>query len=153
MSSWLALSIGNTISVSAKNRAFRTRLAIPWSDFHAFGVKITHRGNYHPLMRVLIVGCGYVGTALGVHLVKQGHEVFGLRRSAGMEVEHRDLGITPLVGDITRPETLAGLPNAYDWVVNCIASGGGGAEEYRRVYLQGTRNLIEWLSPKPPKKF
>ena len=37
--------------------------------------------------------------------------------------------------------------------MNCVASGGGGAEEYRQVYLQGTRNLIEWLAPQPPKKF
>ena len=30
---------------------------------------------------------------------------------------------------------------------------GGDAEDYRQVYLQGTRNLIEWLAPNPPKKF
>ena len=38
-------------------------------------------------MRVLIVGCGYVGLPLGAELVKQGHEVFGLRRSADGEAE------------------------------------------------------------------
>ena len=26
-------------------------------------------------------------------------------------------------------------------------------DDYRQVYLQGTRNLIEWLGPNPPKKF
>jgi len=31
--------------------------------------------------------------------------------------------------------------------------GWGGAEDYRAVYLQGTRNLIEWLLAAPPKKF
>jgi nucleoside-diphosphate-sugar epimerase len=45
------------------------------------------------------------------------------------------------------------LPREWDWVVNCVASSGGGADEYRRVYLEGTRNLIEWLSPEPPRRF
>ena len=61
-------------------------------------------------MRVLIVGCGYVGLPLGVELVRQGHEVSGLRRSAAAENELKAAGIQPLFGDVTRPETLAQLP-------------------------------------------
>ena len=38
-------------------------------------------------------------------------------------------------------------------MVNCVSSSKGGVEEYREVYLKGTRNLIEWLSTSPPKKF
>ena len=104
-------------------------------------------------MRVLIVGCGYVGLPLGVELVKQGHEVFGLRRSPAAEAGLKSAGITLMAGDITKPEQLTQLPAAYDWVVNCVSASGGGAEEYREVYLQGTRNLIEWLGAAPPKKF
>ena len=48
--------------------------------------------------------------------------------------------------------SLAKLPHEFDWVVNCVAAGGG-AEDYRQVYLQGTHSLIEWLAPNPPKKF
>ena len=33
-----------------------------------------------------------------------------------------------------------------------MSASGGGAEEYREVYLQGTRNLVEWLGA-APKKF
>ena len=36
--------------------------------------------------------------------------------------------------------------------MNCVAAGGD-AENYRQVYLEGTNNLIGWLSPNPPKKF
>jgi nucleoside-diphosphate-sugar epimerase len=99
------------------------------------------------LMRVLIIGCGYVGLPLGVELVRQGHEVFGLRRSTAAENELKAAGIKPLAGDITRPEDLAKLPVPFDWLVNCVAASGGGAEDYRRVYLQGTQNLVEWLAP------
>jgi len=104
-------------------------------------------------MRVLIVGCGYVGLPLGAELVRQGHEVFGLRRSALAETELQAAGITPLHADITRPETLKTLPRHFDWVVNCSASGGGGPDDYRKIYLEGNRNLVAWLADSPPKKF
>ena len=104
-------------------------------------------------MRVLIVGCGYVGLPLGQELVKQGHAVFGLRRSASADDELKTAGITPLRADITKPETLARLPHDFDWVVNCAASGGGGVEDYRRLYLEGTGNLIAWLGDSPPRKY
>ena len=85
-------------------------------------------------MRALIVGCGYIGLPLGVELIRLGHEVSGLRRSVSAENELKEAGIRPLSGDVTRPETLAGLPREFDWVVNCVAAGGD-AENYRQVYL------------------
>ena len=104
-------------------------------------------------MRVLIAGCGYVGLPLGKRLAGLGHEVFGLRRSALAAAEMTAAGITPLHADMTEPQTLAGLPRHFDWVVNCAASGGGGAEDYRRIYLEGNRNLLSWLAGAPPEKF
>jgi nucleoside-diphosphate-sugar epimerase len=103
-------------------------------------------------MRVLIVGCGYVGMPLGIELIRLGHEVFGLRRNPAAENELKAAGIRPLIGDVTKPDELKNLPREFDWVVNCVAAGGD-AENYRQVYFQGTRNLIEWLAPNPPKKF
>jgi len=104
-------------------------------------------------MRILIVGCGYVGMALGTELVRQSHEVFGLRRTADASVSMKAAGVVPLAGDITKKEDLANLPADYDWVVNCVSSSRGDVEDYRRVYVQGMRNLIEWLSVRPPKRF
>lgn len=103
-------------------------------------------------MRVLIVGCGYVGLPLGAELARQGHEVFGLRRSATAEDEMKAAGIRPLAGDVTKPETPAKLPRQFDWVVNCVAAGSG-AENYRQIYLEGNRNLVSWLADSPPQKF
>ena len=97
-------------------------------------------------MRALIVGCGYVGLPLGIELVRQGHEVFGLRRSTTAAEQLTKAGIQPLCADITVPAQLKSLPRDFDWVVNCTASGGGDAAAYRQIYLEGNRNLIEWLS-------
>jgi len=104
-------------------------------------------------MRALIIGCGYVGIPLGAELVRQGHTVFGVRRSAGAESKLSACGIQPLVADISQPADLARLPGPFDWVVNCVSSTKGGVDEYRQVYLNGTRNVIDWLSATPPKKF
>jgi nucleoside-diphosphate-sugar epimerase len=104
-------------------------------------------------MRVLIVGCGYVGLPLGAELARLGHEVHGIRRAADGEAELQAAGIQLRVADVTKPSDVANLPGPYDWVVNCVSSSRGGIEEYREVYLNGTRNLIEWLSAAPPKKF
>jgi nucleoside-diphosphate-sugar epimerase len=104
-------------------------------------------------MRVLIVGCGYVGLPLGKELARQGHAVFGLRRSALAEAELQAAGITPLHADITQPDSLARLPRDFDWVVNCTASGGGGVDDHRKIYLEGNSNLVRWLANSPPAKF
>src|SRR6185437_6837393 len=101
-------------------------------------------------MRTLIIGCGYVGIALGAELTRQGHEVFGLRRTTEGSAELTAAGIKPLVADITKPGEFATLPGPFDWVVNCVSSTRGGVEEYRQVYLQGSRNLLEWLAAAPP---
>lgn len=103
-------------------------------------------------MRVLIIGCGYVGLCLGAELVRQGHEVFGSRRNAAAHPELKAAGITPLTIDLTRPADLARLAGRVDWVVNCAASGGGTVEDYQRVYLQGTKNLIDRLVRDPTVK-
>jgi nucleoside-diphosphate-sugar epimerase len=109
----------------------------------------SHLLQFNSVMRVLIVGCGYVGLALGVKLKAEGHEVFGLRRSPESETALRTAGIHPLCGDITQPHSLSALQHPFDWVVHCASAGGGGLEAYRRVYLEGTRNLLARLAATP----
>jgi nucleoside-diphosphate-sugar epimerase len=104
-------------------------------------------------MRVLIVGCGYVGLPLGVELLQQGHKVFGLRRGRTDTADLAVAGLKPLTADITKPGDLARLPGPFDWVVNTVSSTRGNVEEYRQVYLNGTRHLSDWLAPMGLKKF
>lgn len=104
-------------------------------------------------MRILIIGCGYLGLPLGAELARQGHQVWGMRRTDSSHAQLEVAGITPVIADITDLSTLLRLPNNYDWVVNCVSASGGGVEEYRRVYLEGTRHLLRWLEKAPLKKF
>lgn len=104
-------------------------------------------------MRVLIVGCGYVGLPLGVELQRAGHEVFGLRRSRAAESALRAAGLHPVFADVTDPDSLRRIPDPFDWVINCTAAGGAGLDAYRAVYIDGTRNLLSWLAARPPRRF
>ena len=104
-------------------------------------------------MRALIVGCGYVGLELGKELVRQGHQVYGLRRNDRAASTLRDAGLVPVTADITLPETVNTIPAEYDWVVCCVSATGGGPERYREVYVNGLGNLVAWLAVRPPQKF
>jgi nucleoside-diphosphate-sugar epimerase len=104
-------------------------------------------------MNVLVVGCGYVGTPLGAELARRGHKVWGVRRSQSAKSGLDAAGIKMVSADITRPETLDSLPRGCDWVVLCVSAGGGAEEDYRKTYVQGAQNLLNWLSSQPPRKF
>lgn len=100
-------------------------------------------------MRVLVIGCGYVGEPLAAELARLGHEVFGLRRTAFQPPP----GVQALTGDVTNPEDVRKWPGPFDWMVNTVSSSKGGAEEYRRVFWQGSLNVIEAWAASPPKKY
>ena len=105
-------------------------------------------------MRALVVGCGYAGMTVAAELVRQGHQVFGVRLSAKGAEELSAAGINPVIADIAEPESLSTLSLPFDWVVNTTASTkGGSVEDYRRIYLSGTKNLLDILRAAPPKKF
>lgn len=89
-------------------------------------------------MRVLIVGCGDVGSALGVMLANQGHEVYGLRRT----VSKLPKILKPIAADLSDPRTLKDLPQ-IDMLFYTTASDGSGEANYRRAYVDGIRNVLE----------
>ena len=97
-------------------------------------------------MRILITGCGYVGLPLGQALAARGHTVHGVRRNP-FTAE----GITAHTADLTQPGTLDTLPRDFDWVINTVSSSRGGAEAHRAIFLDGTRNLLDWLDEMPAR--
>lgn len=89
--------------------------------------------------RVLIAGCGDLGTRLGLRLAARGDTVFGLRR----RIERLPPAIQGIAADLTDPSTLASLPRGLDAVVLCATPGARDADSYRKTYLEGSRNLLD----------
>jgi len=104
-------------------------------------------------MRVLIIGCGYVGMRLGAELVREGHSVTGVRRSIESQAVMRSHGIEPVAVDITKAEELVRFGGPYDWVANLASSGRSEGEAYRKVYFEGTQRLIQRFVEDPPAKY
>jgi nucleoside-diphosphate-sugar epimerase len=90
-------------------------------------------------MRVLIAGCGDVGTEVGLRLAAAGHRVTGLRRSPAV----LPAAIEPLAGDLGGQ--LPPLPADTEVVVHAAAAGGRDVDTYRRVYLDGLDRVLDGL--------
>lgn len=103
-------------------------------------------------MRVLIIGCGYVGMEVARAWLDDGHEVHGVRRSPEGLAALAASGIRPLAGDVSDRASVTSWPREWDVVVHAVSSSRGGLEAYRRVYLEGAANLVSHLSPQPPAR-
>ncbi|WP_423751185.1 SDR family oxidoreductase [Salinirarus marinus] len=93
-------------------------------------------------MRAVVLGCGYVGLALGRQLTAAGHDVVGVRRSESGLAAVEAAGFDAVEADVTDPVSLAAVPDA-DWVVFAAGSGGRGVESARDVYVDGMRTAIQ----------
>lgn len=96
--------------------------------------------------RVLVAGCGYVGTVLARDLAAQGWEVVGITRSPETASALQGEPFGALACDLGDRAALARL-GAFDAVIHCASSSHGGPESYRQVYLEGMRNLCATLRP------
>ncbi len=93
------------------------------------------------MARVLIAGCGYVGTALGRELAARGDQVFGLRRRP----EDLPREIHGVAADLCEPGSLDALPHGLQAVVYAASATGFSDEAYRAAYVDGVRNLLDAL--------
>lgn len=84
-------------------------------------------------MKLLLVGNGYLGQAITREFREHGWEV------ATVSLSGHDGSIAC---DIGNADDVGNLPTA-DFIVHCAASGRGGADAYRHVYVEGCRNLID----------
>jgi nucleoside-diphosphate-sugar epimerase len=88
--------------------------------------------------RVLIAGCGYVGSAAARLFAEEGWEVIGWTRSGQSTEPSGESAISLSAVDITDLETIRRNSFAADVVVHCASSG---ADSYLHIYRDGAANL------------
>jgi nucleoside-diphosphate-sugar epimerase len=94
-------------------------------------------------MRLLIIGHGYLGSAVAAVFRSGGWTVHAASLSGD------DGSIACDVADEASVRSLSAAIPAPDFIVHCAASGRGGADAYRRVYVDGCANLINTFKNTP----
>ena len=89
----------------------------------------------------LIVGCGYLGRRVAARWHAAGHRVVALTRSPETADEFRDRGWEPVVGDVTDPASLAGLP-AADVVLHAVGYDRDAGAPRETVAAGGAANVL-----------
>ena len=92
--------------------------------------------------KVLIAGCGDLGYRTALRLLAQGHDVWGLRRHPPPDDAS---GLRWIAADLTRPDTLAQLPQGITRLVLTMTPDAREEAAYRAAFLQGPRNLLRAL--------
>lgn len=89
-------------------------------------------------------GAGYVGAAVALAARERGCDVTALTRNPAKAAALEAAGVRTVVADLAASDWHGQLSPESEWVLNCVSSGGGGPEGYRRSYVDGQRSLLAW---------
>ena len=100
-------------------------------------------------MKLLIVGCGYVGSALA--RARQGKDqIWGVTMTEERHPSLRSSGIEPVAADVRSANWTHDLPDQIDAIINTISSGGA---DYREIYWKSNYDLLQKYRADPPRYF
>lgn len=98
-------------------------------------------------LTVLVVGAtGSIGRLVVDEALRRGHGVRALVRNQA-KAARLAAGVDLIVGDLTRPETLAAAVEGVDAIVFTHGSDGGGKLGAETIDYGGVRNILRALGP------
>lgn len=93
-------------------------------------------------MKLLILGCGDVGTAFGKIAVTRGADVTAIRR----DITKLPDMFNNISADISEPTAFDAIPvDDYDAIAYTAAAGQYAPEAYEKAYVTGLQNTLAWL--------
>lgn len=96
-------------------------------------------------MQRLIIGCGYLGRRVAARWVAGGDEVFALTRTEQNAAALRELGVSPVLGDVTDTASLESLPDC-DTVLHAVGFDRSATASKREVYVDGLSNVLDRMA-------
>jgi len=96
--------------------------------------------------RLVVFGAGYVGGAVAREAVRLGLSVTALTRNAGKAAALAADGIDAVTAELASEQWYSKIGGGADYVLNCVSSGGGGVESYRRSYVEGMQSILRWAA-------
>lgn len=95
------------------------------------------------MKRLLIAGCGDIGSRLASLLPPEQWQVSGMRR----RVERLPENIAPIKADLLDRNTLKAVDRAWDGVIYQATPDQRTPEAYRQAYVSGLENLLARIQP------
>lgn len=92
-------------------------------------------------MKILIAGCGDIGSKVGRHMHLCGHRVYGLKRNTDTIASP----IIPICADLSRPLSAETLPDDLDQVIYIVSAAGFNEMAYQNAYINGVKHLVQGL--------
>lgn len=93
--------------------------------------------------RLVIFGCGYLGTAVAREALAMGMCVDALTRNPERAAELAGLGVGTVVADLAENSWHGCIAPGPEFVLNCVSSGGG-SNGYRQSYVDGMQSILAW---------
>jgi nucleoside-diphosphate-sugar epimerase len=95
--------------------------------------------------RLVIFGCGYVGSALAKAAMGVGARVEALTRNPKKAAELRAAGLEKVVvADLSSTSWHTEIERSPDFVVNTVSSGG--PDQYWQSYVVGMQSIVSWAA-------
>src|SRR3954467_8008161 len=94
--------------------------------------------------RLVVFGCGYVGSEVAREAISRGVRVAALTRNESKAMALRTAGVDVVLADLAADDWHRQMKGDADFVLNCVSSGGGGLEGYRRSYVEGMKSVQRW---------
>jgi uncharacterized protein YbjT (DUF2867 family) len=105
-------------------------------------------------VKVLLTGgTGFVGPAVLRAISEQGHEVRALVRDEKSAGTAAALGADPFLGDMTEAASLQEAVEGVDAVVHLVGIRQGKPEDFQRIMVGGTHDLIDAANAAGVKRF
>lgn len=97
--------------------------------------------------RLVIFGCGYVGSSLARAALAAGAQVEALTRNPDKAAVLRAKGFKVVVSDLSGADWHGHIAGGAEYAVNCVSSGGPDA--YRQSYVGGMQSVLAWAGQGP----
>lgn len=99
-------------------------------------------------MSRLVFGCGYLGCRVAQQFLDSppADAVYAVTRQPERAAEFADLGLQPIVADVTKRETLQDLP-ATDTVLVAVGYDRSSGLSIHDTYVGGLANILDAISP------
>ena len=95
-------------------------------------------------MSKLVVGCGYLGRRVAEQWAGNGHQVYAITRSTDRATALQAEGLSPIVADITRPQSMPTLPQV-ETVLYSVGYDRQAGQTINEVYVEGLENVLHRL--------